>query len=618
MTFRPITDEDRWAFNNGDHTAAYDVLGAHIDGDGVVFRVWAPDASAVEVVGDFDGWTGGNPLGPSDSGIWEGRVPLLGSGVRYKYRITGADGRTVDKADPYAVRSEEPPLTASIVWELAYEWQDSNWMASRAEHNSLEAPISIYEVHLGSWRYEPGGYRALAQQLVQYVTKLGFTHVELLPVMEHPFYGSWGYQSTGYFAASARYGCPQDLMFLVDLLHQNDIGVIFDWVPSHFPRDEFALSMFDGTHLYEHPDVARGYHPDWDSLIFNYGRNEVKSFLISSAHFWLDKYHADGIRVDAVASMLYLDYSRSDGEWKPNVFGGNENLEAAAFLRQLNTTAYGRFAGIQMFAEESTAFPNVSKPVDHGGLGFGEKWDMGWMNDTLEYIKRDPIYRSHHHSELTFRNNYAFSENFTLPLSHDEVVHGKGSLLDKMPGDLWQKFAGLRLLFGYQYATSGKKLLFMGGELGAAGDWNHETELDWGVLQNSENQGVNDWVAAVNKLYRGETALHELDHMVEGTTWVVGDDNANSVYAFTRNNREGTSVLVVCNFTSQAIESYEVGVADRGPWTELLNSDDLAFCGSGVVNSGELAADGPPAHSHPQSLSLRLPPLAITFLKVVQ
>jgi 1,4-alpha-glucan branching enzyme len=472
--------------------------------------------------------------------------------------------------------------------------------------------MSIYELHLGSWRYEPGGYRAIAHQLATYASDMGFTHVELLPVMEHPFYGSWGYQSTGYFAPTSRYGDPQDLMFFVDHLHQAGIGVLIDWVPSHFPNDEHGLAAFDGTHLFEHQDPRQGYHPDWDSLIFNYGRYEVRSFLLSSAMYWLDRYHADGIRVDAVASMLYRDYSRQAGEWIPNEFGGRENLEAISFLQQLNTTAYTRHPGIVMFAEESTAFPQVTAPVDVGGLGFGEKWDMGWMNDTLRYIERDPIYRVHHHSELSFRMVYAFNENFTLPLSHDEVVHGKGSLLAKQPGDRWQQFAGLRLLLGYQWSQPGKSLLFMGGEFGVNEEWNHETELDWNLLVFDEHQGIQRWVADLNAMLTSQPALYELDNDPAGFRWVIGDDAANSVYAYLRLSADGSPLLFVANFTPVVREDYRVGVPVAGEWMELANSDDLRYGGSGVVN-GVVDAEPTSTHGYDQSLPLTIPPLGVAF-----
>ena len=579
---------------------------------GTVFRVWAPSARRVEVVGDMTGWTDGVELAPDHSGVWSGFLEGVGRGDVYKYRITGPDGSTFDKADPFAFKAEEPPRTGSVVWDLDYEWSDDQWMASRGQVNALDAPISIYELHLGSWRYEPGGYRALARQLGDYVKGLGFTHVELLPVMEHPFYGSWGYQSTGYFSPTSRYGDPQDLMFLIDHLHQLGIGVILDWVPSHFPNDPHGLALFDGTHLFEHEDPRQGYHPDWDSLIFNYGRYEVRSFLLSSAMFWLGAYHADGLRVDAVASMLYRDYSRMAGEWIPNEFGGRENLEAISFLQQLNTTAYAMFPGTQMYAEESTAFANVTAPVDAGGLGFGEKWDMGWMNDTLQYIARDPVYRQHHHSELSFRMVYAFNENFTLPLSHDEVVHGKGSLLGKQPGDRWQQFAGLRLLYGYQWSQPGKKLLFMGGEFAVNDEWNHEAELDWNLLVFEEHQGVHRWVSDLNAVLTTHPQLFELDNDPAGFRWVVGDDAANSVYAYLRLSTEGKPVLFVANWTPVVREGYRVGVPVAGEWSEILNSDDLRYGGSGVVN-GVVETDEQSTHGYDQSLELTIPPLAAAF-----
>ena len=609
----PLPDDDRWSFNEGTHTGLFRVLGAHPYGQSTIFRVWAPSARRVELVSDATGWDGGVDLAPDGSGVWSGDIPGIGHGDVYKYRVTSQDGTAVDKADPFAFRAEEPPRTGSVVWDLAYEWDDAEWMATRGERNGLGAPMAIYEVHLGSWRYEPGGYRAIGHQLADYVTDMGFTHVELLPVMEHPFYGSWGYQTTGYFAPTSRYGDPQDLMFLIDLLHQRGVGVILDWVPSHFPSDEHGLALFDGTHLYEHADPRQGYHPDWDSLIFNYGRYEVRSFLLSSANFWLDRYHADGIRVDAVASMLYRDYSRQAGEWIPNEFGGRENLEAIGFLRQLNRTCFGEHPGIQMFAEESTAFPQDTAPIESGGLGFGEKWDMGWMNDTLQYVERDPIYRSHHHSELSFRMVYAFNENFTLPLSHDEVVHGKGSLLAKQPGDDWQKFAGLRLLLGYQWSQPGKNLLFMGGEFGVWDEWNHEQELDWPLLGSPPHGGVAAWVSDLNRTMRATPALHELDNDPSGFRWVVGDDAANSVYAYLRLAADGSPVLFVANFTPTVREDYRIGVPRAGVWEEILNSDDLRYGGSGVVN-GDVVAEGTSTHGYDYSVSLTIPPLGVVFL----
>jgi 1,4-alpha-glucan branching enzyme len=608
----PLHDDDRWSLNEGTHSGLYRVLGAQPASDSTTFRVWAPSARRVEVIGDFTGWSAGVDLHPDASGVWHGSIADVGIGAVYKYRITSQDGAVFDKADPCATRSEEPPRTGSIVWTREYAWEDDHWMANRFSVNALDSPMSIYEVHLGSWRYEPGGYRALADQLAAYVSEMRFTHVELLPVMEHPFYGSWGYQTTGYFAPTARYGEPQDLMYLIDLLHRNGVGVILDWVPSHFPSDAFGLAKFDGTHLYEHADPQQGYHPDWDSLIFNYGRHEVRAFLISSAMLWLDLYHADGIRVDAVASMLYRDYSRQPGEWVPNEFGGRENLEAISLLQQLNTTVFAHFPDVQMFAEESTAFPGVTAPVDLGGVGFGEKWDMGWMNDTLRYIERDPIHRSHHHHELTFRMVYAYNENFTLPLSHDEVVHGKGSLLSKQPGDRWQQFAGLRALYGYQWSQPGKALLFMGSEFAVNDEWNHEQELDWPVLQFEEHRGVQQWVKDLNRLLVEQPALHRRDNDPSGFRWVVGDDAANSVYAYLRLDGDSPPVLFVANFTPVVREGYRLGVPVDGSWVEVLNSDDPKYGGSGVVN-GTVEADAISTHGYDQSLEIRVPPLAAAF-----
>lgn len=605
-------DDDRWSFNEGTHTGLHRVLGAHPAADSTTFRVWAPSARRVEVIGDFTGWTDGVSLHPDSSGVWHGTIPDVGVGAVYKYRVVGPSGEVFDKADPYATWAEEPPRTGSIVWTRDYEWGDDLWMANRSKRNALDAPMSIYEVHLGSWRYEPGGYRALADQLANYASEMGFTHVELLPVMEHPFYGSWGYQTTGYYAPTARYGTPQDLMYLIDHLHRNGVGVILDWVPSHFPSDGHGLAYFDGTHLYEHEDPQQGYHPDWDSLIFNYGRHEVRAFLLSSAMMWLDRYHADGIRVDAVASMLYRDYSRQPGEWVPNEFGGRENLEAISFLRQLNTTVFSQFPDVQMFAEESTAFAGVTAPVHLGGVGFGEKWDMGWMNDTLRYVSRDAIHRSHHHHELTFRMVYAYNENFTLPLSHDEVVHGKGSMLGKQPGDRWQQFAGLRVLYGYQWSQPGKSLLFMGGEFAVNVEWDHEQELDWPLLQWDEHRGVQQWVKDLNRAMATHPALYELDNDPAGFRWVVGDDAAHSVYAYLRLAGDGSPVLFVANFTPVVRDGYRLGVPVPGTWNEILNSDDRVYGGSGVVN-GELEAEPISTHGYDQSIEIRVPPLAAAF-----
>jgi 1,4-alpha-glucan branching enzyme len=620
-----LTDEDLWLFNEGNHSGLYEVLGAHPirwrGKAGTYFAVWAPNAEAVSVVGDFNGWVAGrNPLRPrGTSGIWEGFVPEIGPGVLYKYHIVSRYGWQGFKADPLAFFSEPPPKTASIVWDLAYSWEDEAWLRKRREKNGREAPIAIYEVHLGSWRRGPGRfltYREIAPLLAAYVKEMGFTHVEFLPVMEHPFYGSWGYQITGYFAPTSRYGTPQDFMYLVDFLHREGIGVILDWVPSHFASDPHGLGFFDGTHLYEHADPRKGVHPDWGSLVFNYGRHEVRSFLLSSACFWLDKYHADGLRVDAVASMLYLDFSRPEGAWVPNPQGGRENLDAIHFLRRFNEEVYRRFPDIQTYAEESSAWPGVSRPTYAGGLGFGFKWDMGWMHDTLEYFRLDPIYRKYHHRNLTFRGLYAWSENFVLPLSHDEVVYGKGSLFGKMPGDPWQKFANLRLLLGYMYAVPGKKLLFMGGEFGQEREWNHEGELDWWLLSRPENEGVRLWVKDLNRIYQEERALHELDCEPSGFQWVIPDDADSGVLAFLRKGKEPRDcVLVVAHFTPVVREGYRVGVPFPGFWQELLNSDAKEYCGSGVGNLGGVWSEKVPSQNFPFSLSLTIPPLGILFLK---
>jgi 1,4-alpha-glucan branching enzyme len=622
-----LTSEDLYLFNEGNHFRLYRKLGAHpmtVDGrGGTYFAVWAPAASSVSVIGDFNDWNRDrHQLRPrAQSGVWEGFVPGVGPGARYKYHIASHYGDyRVDKADPFGVAHEVPPGTASVVWDISYEWGDHRWMAERISHHALSAPIAIYEVHLGSWMRalhegnRPLTYRELADRLGEYVTRLGFSHVEFLPVMEHPFYGSWGYQTTGYFAPTARYGTPQDFMTLVDRLHQQGLGVILDWVPSHFPRDEHGLGFFDGTHLYEHADPRKGVHPDWGTFIFNYGRHEVRSFLISSALFWLDVYHADGLRVDAVASMLYLDYSRREGEWVPNEYGGRENLEAVAFLRRLNEEVYRNYPDVQTIAEESTAWPMVSRPTYVGGLGFGLKWDMGWMHDTLQYMTRDPVHRKYHHHELTFRGLYAFHENFILPLSHDEVVHGKGSLLSKMPGDTWQKFANLRLLLGYMYAQPGKKLLFMGSELGQWREWDHEASLDWDLLQYPLHAGIHQWVRDLNRLYRTHPALHELDVDPSGFAWIDPHDADNSVVSLMRRDRPGEAiVVVVCNFTPVPRYEYRVGVPRSGWWREALNSDGWEYGGSGLGNMGGTAAEPVPVHGHPFSLRLTLPPLASVF-----
>lgn len=624
-----LTDGDLYLFNEGTHFRLHEKLGAHpltVDGQsGTSFAVWAPDAARVSVMGEFNGWKkDSHKLSPrGHSGIWEGFIPGVEKGARYKYHIESRyGGYRADKADPFAFYQEKPPGTSSIVWDTGYAWGDGEWMSTRHGRNALEAPMSIYEVHLGSWRRvaEEGHryltYREMAPLLVEYVTQMGFTHVEFLPVMEHPFYGSWGYQITGYFAPTSRYGTPQDFMYLIDCLHREGIGVILDWVPSHFPTDEHGLGYFDGTHLYEHAYPEKGFHPEWRSLIFNYGRHEVASFLISNALFWLDKYHADGLRVDAVASMLYLDYSRQNGSWMPNKYGGRENLEAVDFLRKLNEAVYLNFPGVQTIAEESTSWPAVSRPTYVGGLGFGLKWDMGWMHDSLLYFSKAPVHRRYHHHDLTFRMLYAFHENFVLPLSHDEVVHGKGSLLGKMPGDDWQKLANLRLLFGYMYAQSGKKLIFMGGELAQWREWCHDESLDWHLLQYERHRGIQQWVADLNHLYRNEPALHELDCSPDGFEWVDCNDADSSVIALIRKGRSPDDVvLVAANFTPVPRLNYQVGVPCGGFWREILNSDGSEYGGGGLGNFGGAWAAPAPHHGRPHSLSLTLPPLSTLFLK---
>jgi 1,4-alpha-glucan branching enzyme len=592
---------------------------------GVHFSVWAPSASGVSLIGDFNSWTpGSHPLRPiQSSGIWEGFCTGLTAGSLYKYHIqSGRHRHQVSKTDPFAFHCETPPRTASIVWGLDYEWGDGDWMSRRGAVNSLSSPLSIYEVHLGSWRrvpedgYRSLSYRELAPLLADYVASAGFTHVEFLPIMEHPFFGSWGYQTTGYFAPSSRYGTPQDLMYLIDYLHQRGIGVILDWVPSHFPTDEHGLAYFDGTHLFEHADRRQGFHPDWSSYIFNYGRNEVRSFLISSALFWLDKYHADGLRVDAVASMLYLDYSRKKGEWIPNPQGGRENLDAISFLRRLNEEVYRAFPDVQTIAEESTAWPMVSRPTFLGGLGFGMKWDMGWMHDMLDYMGRESVHRKYHHHALTFRMLYGFSENFVLPLSHDEVVHGKGSLLGRMSGDEWQKFANLRALFGYMYGMSGKKLLFMGAEIAQWGEWNHDSSIDWNLLSYDRHIQMREWVSRLNAAYRATPALYELDFAPAGFEWISADDVDQSVIAFMRKSTNAADmVLVVSNFTPVPRSNYRLGVPRGGDWDVLLNSDDASYGGSGMFSPAMVHASPTTWHGRPFSVELTLPPLATVFLR---
>ncbi|MGV3493383.1 MAG: 1,4-alpha-glucan branching protein GlgB [Ramlibacter sp.] len=616
-------DQDIYLFREGTHTRLYDKLGCHLQPDGARFAVWAPNAEAVSVIGDFNGWRAdAHPLHPraDHSGIWEGFAPGVQAGQVYKFRIRSRHGgRVLEKADPLAFCSELAPATGSRAWNLDYDWNDREWMANRHARNGLGCPMSIYEVHLGSWRRRDGqflGYRELAHQLAEYAGWLGFTHVELMPVTEHPFYGSWGYQTTGYFAPTARYGSPQDFMYFVDHLHQHGIGVLLDWVPSHFPADAHGLSWFDGTALYEHEDPRQGFHPEWNSSIFNYGRHEVRSFLISSGLFWLDKYHLDGLRVDAVASMLYLDYARNHGEWIPNRHGGRENLEAIEFLQTLNRAVYREHPDTVSIAEESTAWPGVSRPTDGGGLGFGMKWNMGWMHDTLKYMREDSIHRRYHHHQLTFSLVYAFNENFVLPLSHDEVVYGKGSLLDKMPGDEWQQFANLRALLGWMWAHPGKKLLFMGAEFGQRREWAHEGELEWWVTQFPLHSGVQRFLRELNRVYRANPALWQLDFSPAGFEWIEANDGEHSVFAFLRKPREGgRALLVVSNLTPVPRTNYLVGVNWSGRWQEVINSDAAEFGGAGWGNLGGVEASLARAHGRRYSLALTLPPLSTLILE---
>ncbi|MBT9175235.1 MAG: 1,4-alpha-glucan branching enzyme GlgB [candidate division WS2 bacterium] len=621
-----ITDYDVFLFKSGEHFNLYNKFGSHLTSDGVHFAVWAPNAQEVSVIGDFNSWNpSSNALSArwDNSGIWEGFIPGIGKGANYKYKIISRyNNYQVEKGDPFAFFWEMPPRTASCVWDLSYEWGDKQWMRERSKFNSLRSPISIYEVHLGSWRRVPeeGGrhltYREMAYHLASYAKEMGWTHIELMPVMEHPFYGSWGYQCTGYFAPTSRYGTPQDFMFLVDYLHQNNIGVILDWVPSHFPDNEYGLHFFDGTYLYEHQDPKLGFHPHWKSYIFNLGRWEVKNFLISSALFWLEKYHIDGLRMDAVASLLYLDYGREHCDWIPNKYGGRENIEAINFVRRLNEVSYQNYPDVQMIAEESTAWPMVSRPTYLGGLGFGMKWNMGWMHDTLNYFSQDPIYRKYYHHQLTFSIWYAFWENFVLSLSHDEVVHGKGSLLSKMPGDNWQKFANLRALFGYMFAHPGKKLIFMGGEFGQWSEWYHEVSLDWHLLSYPLHQGLQKWIKDLNYLYQTEPALYEMDFEINGFEWVDFHDWEGSIISFLRKGRNAHSViLVICNFTPIPRYNYKIGVPFGGKWCEVLNSDAEIYGGSNCGNLGRIIAAPAPEWGKYHCLSLTLPPLSVLFFK---
>jgi len=617
-----LAPTDLYLLREGTHSRLYEKLGAHpADSGGVRFAVWAPNAARVWAVGDWNGWSDADALAPREdgSGVWEGTAAAAQPGHAYKYRILTPGGEVLEKADPFAFQAEMPPATASRIWAGAHDWGDGEWMDGRARRNALDAPIAIYEVHPGSWRRGEGerflNWRELAPLLADYVNDLGFTHVELMPVTEHPFYGSWGYQTTGYFAPTARYGTPEDFMAFVDHLHRRGIGVILDWVPSHFPTDAHGLARFDGTHLYEHADPRQGFHPEWNSAIFNYGRNEVRSFLLSSAMFWLERFHIDGLRVDAVASMLYLDYARGPGEWIPNKDGGRENLEAVHFLRELNTAVYREHPDAFTVAEESTAWPMVSRPVGMGGLGFGMKWNMGWMHDTLDYMAEQPVHRKWHHHRMTFSLVYAFSENFVLPLSHDEVVHGKGSLLGRMPGDDWQQFAGLRAMLGYMWAHPGKKLLFMGGEFGQRREWTHDGELEWWVTDLSGHGGVQRWVRDLNHRLRDEPALHRVDFSGAGFEWVQADDEDLSVYAFVRQAEGAPPVLVVSNFTPVPREGYRLGVPRAGTWEEIANSDAASFDGAGWGNFGAVETAPVPAHGRPQSLVLTLPPLSTLYLR---
>ena len=620
-----FNDVDQYLFNAGDHSRLWENLGgrqAHRDGvSGALFSVWAPNAQAVGVIGDFNNWTHpGDPLSRvGSSGVWEAFVPGLKLGARYKYRVVSAQGSVVEKADPLAFEAEVAPSTASILSDLSHEWSDEDWMRSRSLRHEVGQPMSIYEVHLGSWRRsvpdnEFLGYTQLIEALVTHVVAMGFTHVELLPITEHPLYASWGYQTTGYFAATSRYGGPRELMDLINALHNAEIGVILDWVPSHFPTDAFALNAFDGTSLYEHADPREGFHPDWKSAIFNYGRHEVRSFLLSSARFWLEVFHIDGIRVDAVASMLYRDYSRGD-EWIPNRYGGRENLEAIEFLQQLNHEMYAHFPDIVMIAEESTAWPGVTRPTNHGGLGFGYKWDMGWMNDILAYFKEEPVHRSYHHNKLTFRSMYGFSENFILPLSHDEVVHGKGSLLAKMPGDEWQKFANLRALLGYQFTTPGKKLLFMGSELAPWDEWQHDDALPWHLTEFPNHEGMVQWVAALNQAYRSIPALHALDTESGGFRWIDANDQERSILTFMREDGQGDIAIVALNATPVPRHDVMTGAPVAGTWNLALCSDDVKFGGSGFSRPSTYETSPEQFNGYEQSIWMTLPPLSLSILR---
>ncbi|NJB70469.1 1,4-alpha-glucan branching enzyme [Saonia flava] len=622
-----FTEFDINLFKSGKHYRLYDKLGSHtleVDGvKGTYFAVWAPTAKTVSVVGDFNYWTAGEHnlyVRWDESGIWEGFIPGVGHGSKYKYKIESHNyGLITEKADPFGRFCEHPPNTASIVWNADYKWNDEAWMGYRKDKNGLDKPYAVYEVHLGSWKRKEGNeylsYANMADELVNYVKEMNFTHVEFMPIMEYPYDPSWGYQLTGYFAPTSRFGKPEEFKMLVDKLHQNDIGVILDWVPSHFPEDAHGLGFFDGSHLYEHPDRRKGYHPDWKSLIFNYGRNEVRAFLISNALFWLDQFHADALRVDAVASMLYLDYSREEGEWEPNMYGNNENLEAMSFIRELNETIYTTFDGVQTIAEESTAFTGVSRPVEYGGLGFGMKWMMGWMHDTLEYFKKEPIYRKHHQNDLTFSMTYAFTENFMLPFSHDEVVYGKQSLLYRMPGDEWQQFANLRLLFGYMYTHPGTNLVFMGGEFGQSSEWNFQQSLDWHLLQYDFHAGVQQMVKDLNTVYKTFPALYEKQFSPEGFQWIDYGDHENSVLTYIRKGHDKKNdIVVACNFTPVPRENYRMGVPRKGKLKEVFNSDNTKYGGSGIHNTN-VEIESKPWHGYNNSVEISIPPLSVVIFQ---
>ena len=619
-------------FKAGKHYRLYEKFGAHpatVDGvAGIYFAVWAPAANHVYVIGEFNYWNSEEHLLNvrwDGSGIWEGFIPGLKMGLQYKYKIhSNNSGIVTEKADPYAFACEQPPRTASVAYDIEnYDWKDSNWMSYRKDKNGLDKPYAVLEVHLGSWMWNVEENRALtylelADKLVAYLKEMAYTHVEFMPVMEYPYDPSWGYQLVGYFAPTSRFGSPKDFMFLIDQLHQNDIGVILDWVPSHFPSDDHGLGFFDGSHLYEHPDRKKGYHQDWKSLIFNYGRNEVRSFLISNAIFWLDKYHIDGLRVDAVASMLYLDYSREDGEWEPNMYGGRENLDAISFLKDFNTEVYASFEGVQTIAEESTAFPMVTKPEYLGGLGFGMKWMMGWMHDTLEYFQEDSINRKYHHNKITFSLAYAFTENFMLPLSHDEVVYGKHSILGRMPGDKWQRLANLRLLYGYMYAHPGANLMFMGSEFGQENEWDFSKSLDWNLLEDPMHQKMKNFVKDLNIFYKNTPALYEKAFAIEGFEWITYEKSEDSIIAFIRKGHDSENdVIIVCNFTPVVRENYLIGLPKSGYLQEVLNSDDALYGGGNIKNTEKIKITTKPWDFKSNSAEITIPPLAITVFKII-